>query len=273
MPTAIYIKHALTTPYLMHQILAASALHLSTKITDSRDRYRELALGLQSRALSLFNESNPVLEVTPTNCVHMFLFSSLVGVHLLCDTLQYSRHSLGEFIDNFTHCLKVNRGVLAVIDQGWHMLGETELAPRLRISRILMRATDASGSECDALESLVNSAEVTPSSRKAYLEAVLHLQRVFDAERAASGNRIRTSLVFAWPALLSPDYVNLLHQRQAEALVILAHYAVLLHRGRHWWLIGEGGQFLLESICESLGSRWQKWLELPKAALREVFTA
>ncbi|KIX08771.1 uncharacterized protein Z518_03428 [Rhinocladiella mackenziei CBS 650.93] len=268
-PTALYTKHALTTPYLMHQILAMSALQLSTRTTDSRRFYREYATGLQNRALSLFNESKPVLEVTPANCVHMFLFSSLIGVHLLCDTLHYQRDSLEGFIDRFTYCLSVYRGVLAVIDQSWHLLRETELGPRLKLSRVLTEPTDASGSECDTLRDLVNVADGTPSSRKAYRESVLHLQQVFDAQRAASGNKTRIPVIFAWPILVSPDYVDLLRQRQAEALVILAHYAVLLHRGRNLWLIGEGGQFLIESICGSLGSDWQEWLKFPKAALQE----
>jgi hypothetical protein len=96
---------------------------------------------------------------------------------------------------------------------------------------------------------------------------------VFDAQRGASGSKIRMSLVFAWPILVSPDYVELLRQQQAEALIILAHYAVLLHRGRGLWLVGEGGRFLIESICGNLGSIWQEWLEIPKAALRESLTA
>ena len=273
MPTTIYTEHAFTAPCLMHQILAMSALHLSTRTREPRNFYREHATGLQNRALSLFNESNPVLEVAPANCVRMFLFSSAVGVHVLCNTLQYQRDSLEGFIDRFTQCSSVYRGVLAVVDQSWHLLHETELGPRLEMSRVLMQPTDASGSECDALRHLVNAADVAPSSRMAYRDSVLHLQQLFDAQRAASGNKTRMPVGLAWPILISPDYVHLLRQRQAEALVILAHYAVLLYRGRDLWLIGEGGRFLIESICERLGSNWQEWLEFPKAALREDLTA
>ncbi|KAF2103752.1 hypothetical protein NA57DRAFT_50621 [Rhizodiscina lignyota] len=265
-PATIYLKHALTTPYLMHQILATSALHLSTRTPESRNFYREYSAGLQNRALSLFNESNPVLEVTPANCVQMFLFSSLVGVHLLCDALHYQRDSIEVFIDGFTRCLNVYRGVLAVIDQSRHLLRETELGSVLEMSHVLMGSTDTStsGSECDALRSLIDAADVPPSSRKAYRESLFYLQQVFDAQRAAPGNKT----VFAWPVLVSPAYVDLLRQRQAEALIILAHYAVILHHSRHLWLIGNGGQFLVESISGSLGSNWQEWLKFPNAGLR-----
>lgn len=272
-PTAIYMRHALTTPYLMHQVLAASALQLSTRTTESRDFYRAYATGLQTRALSLFQQSNPVLEVTRANCVPMFLFSSALGVHLLCDTLHYQRDSLEGFIDQFTHSLSVYRGVLAVTDQCGQLLGETELGPRLRLSQVFTQSTEASGSECDALRDLVNAADVPASSRQAYRESTLRLQQVLDAQRAARGNTTGMPAIFAWPIHISPDYVELLRQRQAEALVILAHYAVLLHRGRGLWLIGGGGRFLIESICESLGSAWQEWLTFPQAALCEDLTA
>jgi hypothetical protein len=273
MPTTIYAKHALTTPYLMHQVLATSALELSIRTVGSRNLYREYATGLHSRAVSLFNESSPVLEVTQANCVHMFLFSSIVGAHLLCDTLHYQRDSLEGFIDRFTQCLSVYRGVLAVLNQCRDLLCETELEPRLKLGEILTHPTDVSGSECNALKDLVNAADVTPSSRKVYRESVLYLQKVFDVQHTVSGNRTRMPLAFAWPLFISPDFLDLLRQPQAEALVILAHYAVLLHRGRNLWLIGDSGQFLIESICGSLGSNWQEWLEFPKAALREDLIA
>ncbi|KAK9368145.1 hypothetical protein V1509DRAFT_624386 [Lipomyces kononenkoae] len=72
----------------------------------------------------------------------MFLFSSSVGVHILCDTLHYQRDSLEGFIDSFTHGLDVYRGVLAVVDKCWHLLGETELGRSLKMSQVLMQATD-----------------------------------------------------------------------------------------------------------------------------------
>ncbi|CAJ2501185.1 Uu.00g040380.m01.CDS01 [Anthostomella pinea] len=271
-PSALYIQCGLETPYMMHQLLAASALHLSIKTPESRGHYREYATGLQTRALSLFNQSNPILEVTSSNCVQMFMFSSMIGVHLLCDTLYYQRDSLEGFVDSFTHCLAANRGILTVIDQSRNLLHETELGPHLRLPEVLMQSTDGSGSECAALWDLANAADITPSARKAYRDAIFYLQRLFDAQQSSSGDRTRMPMVFVWQAIVPLDYVGLLRQRQPIALVILAHYAVLLHRGRGLWLIGQGGRFLIESIYGSLPD-WQPWLKFPITALRDESTA
>ncbi|KAF3903365.1 hypothetical protein ABW20_dc0101638 [Dactylellina cionopaga] len=155
-----------------------SALHLSIKNPSSRNFYRSYATGLQTRALALFNESNPDLEVTPANYVHMFLFSSLIGVHLLCDTLHYHRDSLEAFTDGFAHCFGVFRGVLAVIEPYWDLLRETEeVAPGLNLL-----SEKAIGPECDALRELANATTLGPSSRKALLDSVFHLQRRFFKE-------------------------------------------------------------------------------------------
>ncbi|EHY59427.1 hypothetical protein ABEF95_017145 [Exophiala dermatitidis] len=245
-PASIYMKHALTRPYLMHQLLASSALHLSRKKPESQNRYRTYATGLQTRALALFNESHPVLEVTRANYAPIFLFSSLVGLHAICETLHYQRNGAGagagleEFVERLVHGLSTVRS--------------------------------AGGGECDSLRNMIDATD-SDVSRTAYRDAVAHLQHVFDVQqrRVADGGAggADMPLLFTWPVLVSSEYLALLRQRQPQALVILAHYAVLLHRGRRFWLLGDGGQFLIESICATLGPKWQKWLEFPKSALRD----
>ncbi|KAK6506248.1 hypothetical protein TWF506_011166 [Arthrobotrys conoides] len=266
-PSAVYIHHGLSTPYLIHQMLAMSALHLSTTFTDRQkiNHYHSYATGLQNRALSLFNQANPVLEVTSSNCIHMFLFSSAVGVHLLCDTLHYQRASLNSFIETFTHDINVYRGVLAVVNQCSPLLREQEIAPHLKLSQVLLKIPDATGSECDDLIKLINASNIPESSREVYLKTSTDLQRMFDSAQGKS----RVAVLFTWVILLSPDYVALLRLGEPEALVVLAFYAVLLHRGRYMWLIGDGGRFLIEAISERLGESWRGWLRFPIEALQE----
>lgn len=268
-PTSIYMRCALMTPYLMHQLLATSAFNLSIRIPESRSFYQDYATGLQNRALTLFKESHPTLQATEANCVQMFLFSSLVGVHLVCDTLQHRRTSLKDFIENFTSSLGVYRGVLAVIEQCRHLLRMTELEPRLKMTQEIFRSPTTNGSECDTLRKMLDTADLTPSARKGYKESIFRLQQIFDGQRAPSGDIDRRPAVFLWPIHLSAHYVDLLRQHKAEALIILAHYAILLHRSRDLWLIGESGRFLIGSITEGLGPNWREYLQFPNSALRE----
>jgi hypothetical protein len=65
---------ALSAPYVMYQMLALSALHLSYTRTAQASHYRNEATFLQTEALSLFNDS--WTEITTESCVPTLLFSS-----------------------------------------------------------------------------------------------------------------------------------------------------------------------------------------------------
>lgn len=267
MSSIIFTRYILPTPYLMHEALALSALHMSTKSPEAPEFYRQYATGLQTRALALFNDNLPVLDLNSTNCTPMFLFASLIAAHLLCDTLHYETANLDHFIDKFTNCLTIHHGIVAISSQCWDLLRETELGPRLRLGAELMRAKDDSGSDCSALNEMIYAADISPDSYDVYRKAISELQKVFDAERAYPASQFDSQLVSAWPIIVSPEYVDLLRQQTPQSLIILAYYAVLLYRCRDSWLYGEGGRFLIESICGRLGAPWQDWLRYPKSVL------
>ena len=68
----------------------------------------------------------------------------------------------------------------------------------------------------------------------------------------------------SWPINVSAEYTDLLHQRKPEALVVMAHFSILLHCRRSYWAVGEAGSFLLAAIEEYLGEEWAQWLLIPK---------
>ncbi|KAG5749540.1 hypothetical protein H9Q70_007784 [Fusarium xylarioides] len=123
------LNYALKAPYLMNQLLALSALHLSNP-PSLQQPYYQLATSLQTRALVLFNEERQ--EVSEESCVPMFLFSSLIGVHVLCDTLQGPRESPGAVLDRFTTYLSIHRGVRAVTKHSWNTIKNSGLGPILQ---------------------------------------------------------------------------------------------------------------------------------------------
>lgn len=267
MSSVIFAKYILPTPYLMHEALALSALHLSIENPHARDFHREYATGLQTRALALFNDNLPVVDLNTSNCTPMFLFASFIAAHLLCDTLHHEKANLDHFIDKFTNCLTIHQGIRTISSQCWDLLRETELGPRLRLGAELMRARDDCGSDCSALNEMIDGADRSPDSCKTYRQSISDLQKVFDAERAYPARQFDSQLVSAWPIIVSSGYVELLRRQEPEALIILAYYAILLHRCRDSWLYGEGGRFLIESICGRLGTNWQDWLTYPRSVL------
>jgi hypothetical protein len=259
-PISIYTKHAQTTPYLIHQILALSALHLSTMATVSREFYYKYATGLQARALAIFNEVNPVLKVTPVNSVPVFLFSSLIGVHMLCDVLQYQRGAVEAFTGSFTNFLTVFRGVSAVLRESREPLPDAELCSHLNLHEALEQAKQAKGSDYDALQEHLDHSDADAPAKAAYGESLSVLQQVLDVQRKTPTVHIGISVILGWPLYIPTAYIELLRQQRPEALIILTHYAALLHHGQHLWVVGDGGRFIVESITQVLEPKWHEWL-------------
>ncbi|EHK49339.1 hypothetical protein TRIATDRAFT_297937 [Trichoderma atroviride IMI 206040] len=67
--------------------------------------------------------------------------------------------------------------------------------------------------------------------------------------------------------LVSARFGDMVRSRIPEALVILSFYAVLLHRHRSFWVFGDSGRFLIQSISTYLGTKWEQWLLWPNSQL------
>ena len=272
-PLQLYLRHAFETPYLMHMVLAASALYLSVTCDKaSKSFYRDMAIGLQTRALSLFNISHPDLNLTSKNAVPIFLFTSVLTVELLCEPLLHRQGDLEEFIEHFTHSLAICQGFLRLVGEARELLEPTEVGPSLEATARIMQRAEPTAPECDMLKGLISAQELDIISQDAYQKAVFLLRRVYSAQTTvAAGSEPRmVQAVWVWPLQLSSDFRLLLAARKPQALIILAHYAVLLHRMRHLWHFGSGGRYLIETISETLDPMWHCWMRFPQEVLREA---
>ncbi|KAF5598643.1 Upc2 [Fusarium pseudocircinatum] len=217
------LDHALKAPYLMNQLLALSALHLS-KPPWLQQPYYQLATSLQTRALALFNEERQ--EVSEESCVPMFLFSSLIGVHVLCDTLQGPRESFGAVLDSFITYLSIHRGVRAVTRHSWHTIKNSGLGFILQQIEDAFPAPENKIEATAILHEMID-ANASLSSATKYHKAVSTLQRSFSLHAALNHpNKRRFDAAIAFCLDVDDEYFELLKKRQPEALVILAFFAV-----------------------------------------------
>ncbi|KAH7111515.1 Upc2 protein [Dactylonectria estremocensis] len=99
-----------------------------------------------------------------------------------------------------------------------------------------------------------------------YCETVNILQYLLDSSQSSASER-RVGVVQEWLVRVPYEYLTYLRQRRPEAIVILAYYAVLLHRARHNWAVGDAGRFLIQEVGSHLGDYWTDWLAWPQQAL------
>jgi len=263
----------LSQPYTMYQVLAFSAMHMRHRNLEEADRHIEEARALQTQALCAFN--NTRIEVTADNCVSIITFSTLVGLHALAEVAANADAGVGAVLDGFVTYMNLHRGVRAVFAQSWKFLKQTNVAPLLeRSESAIHEACSSNGQTAVAvaarLSELLDYADMSQESRQACRAAASELNIVYQTEpdvvkpfELPHGN----GLLWVFPINLSSEFAALLSMRKPEALIILAHYAVLLHRRRQVWLVGNVGRILIEEISRFLGAFWKTWLEWPNSVL------
>lgn len=273
------LRICLDAPYVLYQLSTFAARHLAYLRPEQADVYLYQATALQTRAISLFNASWNV--ISQTNCVAMVLFSSVLGSHILVDTL--ARRVEGgrvPFIEHFVQCINVEKGVYTIASMAWPLLMKSELETILsRSSQFTSRPPR--GNHCRGIQKVLDGAkELDESEIQACREAANYLQVGFDAvfsktkdededkdeERQndvqKSSNRFH--MINSWLMLLKPAFRDLLSHRRPEAFVVLAYYALLLHHAKHMWQIGDPGAYILRIIDEYLAPEWKCWLKYPR---------
>jgi hypothetical protein len=266
---------ALSAPFVMYQMLALSALHLSHTRTAQARHYRDEATFLQTEALSQFNGS--WTKITAENCVSILVFSSLLSLHTLGEAVTVSETDAGGFLNRFVVNLNLHRGVRAVVSESWEMLSQSNISSTFdRAERSLHTASLQSQEQAtfvaDRLHNLLDDANMGPESEQACREAVENLQLVYQSESLLGETPPEKvpGLIWTWPIVLSGVFTDLLMKRSPEPLIILCHYAVLLHRRRHIWLVRNAGQMLISEITRFLGTYWLGWLDWPNKMLLDL---
>ncbi|OTA95168.1 hypothetical protein M434DRAFT_381099 [Hypoxylon sp. CO27-5] len=258
---------ALSTPYLMNQLLALSAQHLSIVYRDKTSAYHDLATQPQTRALRNFSKTKE--DTTEEGVVAKFLFSSLVGVQALAQTLSANRDNFDKYMDGVIDCMKLQRGVRIIEESSWTILRESSLSEWITSIEEFEKLDDGvlPGGLHDLHEMLLSSG-MDEESIDACAGAVQGLG--FVRRRLDAPNTSGIHAPLNWPTLVSGDYIRLLGDRRPEALAVLAHWAAYLHRCRGFWVFGDAGEHLIRGICRELGDRWKEWLLVPLQAISDT---
>jgi len=260
-----YLDLAIDAPYLLQQILATTASHLSSSRPAQRDAYKGQAVDLREAALLTY--ASTVRKVDDTNCVALLLFAGLLGVQTLFDAATTCEEDTSVFLSNVLLFIDVQRGARLIAHHSWPFLCQSELGPFLHSAETKLGVFRDQHGELDILQSLMEQSEMDEVSLKACQEATASLQWCFHVARTSKRKRSNIHDAFAWPASLRADFVSLLVIRAPPALVILAFYGGLLHQHRRIWFVGNTGQRLIECITALLGPTWTPWLTWPNQSL------
>ncbi|GAB7344709.1 hypothetical protein MBLNU457_3181t2 [Dothideomycetes sp. NU457] len=245
-------------------MLAFAACRLCVQAEDPKEKesYRMLSTSLQSKALTGFNEALPHLH--GYNCVAYVLFSHTIGMHSFCETFASRGDSAGVFLEKLLQTINLLRGVRFVLSPWWKDFQDSELGPIVRAASAQLEGASRDGPETEELNELLQRADISQATQQVYTEAVKRLQQDINAHPSVPDPENAISSVFSWLITAPQEFTNLLEERRPEALVVLAFFAIILHRHRSSPVIGDSGRYLFRLIDEYLGPRWSPWLEWPR---------
>jgi len=268
------LNHAFARPFLMQAILACSALHLSLKRPDKAKFYRNAAATLQSSALEGFQSVFPH-AIDSSNVLDVVLFQHVIALQVFCDTFTTDHEDFNSFLEQLVGCIRLLRGFNEVLSTWWKDLEQTEIGMMMQTSHWhTVETPHPNLGECARLQNLIDAADLSATSIEICQESLSKLQYYFNAENGLGETSMNsTNMLFSWLISVSVDFTVLLEQRRPEALVVLAYYAVVLHRRRGSWAVDEAGEKLLKHIKNHLGKPWEEWLAWPSSVVSPTGSA
>ncbi|OAA53710.1 C6 finger domain protein [Cordyceps fumosorosea ARSEF 2679] len=276
---ALGLRHRALAPYLLDQILALACVHLALTLPGAAssvyagltaDTLRHHATALQTRAVACFNAriNDPA---DPDVDSARFLFAGVLSLQFLAETLGALRVdgvSFGDFVDRMVACFQLHGGMRVATGRPIR-----EFLPQSRDLHAIMDflhvaddkewRTAPRGRECAALITLLEEeADLGAASLAACRGAAHGLQWSFDMCRGlAVEDGPHAASAFAVTA--PPAYVEALRRRAPEALVVLAHFGVLLHRCRACWIFGDAGARMVRAVADHVGMYWREAMRWP----------
>lgn len=227
---------ALEHSYLMHQILAMSALHLVTLHPDRRGCYSISATNHQDEAIRGLRQV--LTTVDDKNCHAVFATSSLLCIGVFASSAASVMQNGLPGMDNLLEVFSMLRGMHSLLQNHEQIIKDGPLGPILRL--------DHHQSETTLLSSIVRLVKdlqmppaAFPSTEASCRDAAKRLVECI-SHAIASTDIPELRVTTTWPIGLTREYIDLLRLRDPAAKVVLSLYCQILeHVGsRYWYLEG-----------------------------------
>ncbi|CAP99523.1 hypothetical protein E8E15_007828 [Penicillium rubens] len=257
---------SLRHPALRQGILALSALHLaSTSTSSGRWRYLETARSYQAQALAGLriesDEDAPEAESQATFALCCIMIVFTFGFCQI-DSETNSDEEQPDVLDEFFEVFQLTRWLVSILVTSTERIIASELNPLLHpedpppTMPDMWRLVVLSLQRQNDIEAMRDPTHLTDL----YDSAIEHLSH--SLEQLMKGGEPKV-FAFSWSFRIPAEFLELLEARRPFALVVLAHYAVILHHLRDSWWMGDWGNMILQEIGEILDPEWQDLINWP----------
>lgn len=275
-------REGLSHPFLLHQLLAFSALHMAFLKPESRHRYLIQASQHQGVAIgtmnSLLSEPLPSSEFHAMYATSIFVAISAFGTFPSCDRYQESFRAVDGLVDIFI----LIRGMNMLLRSSDEQLQNGPLkgllngcdCPAFGDDGFLKTVASKLGGLSSAVQGQLplidtGDGQLCVETIAVFTEAIA---RVTSKPKTAPTPELR--VIFAWPMGLSNAFLSLLRSFDPLALVVLSYYCVLLRsrESKYWFLQGWTSQLMKVVVANVAGTRWEELIQWPLQFMEETGT-
>jgi hypothetical protein len=254
-------KDALIHPFLMHCVMAASALHLADTVPTRRNAYSILAMRHHGIALSTYKSM--LHDITKANCGPLSTGAKLLIV--------------------FIAAYSVLPGAVGVSVSIKGLMGVAEL---VRGSRIILETIDARAVEEDqfrqvtvlkdwdhdpalpqglseaieTIKTIVVTQIETADVKSVYLSTLDIFVKTF---QACYLNPDHPELVLMFLSQVDQKFIDLSRSTEQLALIILAYYGIVLNLVKENWWAKNWGSRVVKEIYDSLDASSRSLIQIP----------
>ena len=264
---------AFTHPFLMHSLLAISCLHLARRSADRRADYPTIAAEHQNKALPAYRSIISDLERSKTeqNGRALVAFTNLTTIYAVLSPVstdpQLSKASrvIAHAIESFS-LLRGSAKIVAVV-------GDSSLGCALAsLTRAVYGDISLSLNPEDArlaiLEpSISRDLGVSPlgaDDRSQVISNALYLLRRCFAMLYLPSNPVRiVRALKMWVELIANTYLEMLRELRSGALVVLAHWCIMLKRAETTWYLQGSAENIMSMIAGVLDEEWRAQIAWP----------
>lgn len=234
--------------FLMHGILALSALHLAEESTGTDHRkYSAIALGHHNQGLATYRLE--LGNITATNHAAVIGFSSITSTCSFAFSRPLTPNSTLAPIDDLARIFSLIRSWQPVVQAARKFQSEA-LAAESNDSQIPTFPAHA-----EEAFSHLHDLNLDTSRHADYHETEVYAFAIDTLKaclRSLSRPDSSPHRISDWVNDVPDRFVSLVMEHRTLAMIILAHYAVVLHRFADTWWLKAWGPRLLEGIWWNL---------------------
>lgn len=264
---------SLRAPYLRHGLLALSALELASRSNSPGRKWRYIVSAREHQSQALEGVHFEDMETaTDSQCnAHFALCCVLLAFSFAyCITVDWDEDEderpnvLDEFLEVFyltrwlVGALMLTKDRVAAGDL--HLLVHSqETRPTMpNMSRLVIQSIRR--------QNQMESLRQPTRDHEAFAQTIDQLS--ISLEQLMNGGEPK-DFAFCWAFRVPVRFSELVREREPFALVVLAHFAVIMHHLRESWWMGNWGSRILKEIVEILGfdSAWRELISWPLDAV------